>query len=143
MSSHSGHFQSSEGYNQQGGAYYLIVSSVVGNSSGAGSGFQTYTPGSGSGGATTVGSFALFSYSGSVDQSTVLGTGNVIKDMGKTVVSAGRTFRKFQAVYPQNISTNGVSGVTATTTNPGYMTGYLEIAKDGSGGSSARIARYA
>ncbi len=137
MSSHSGHFQASEGYNQQGGAYYLVVSSVVG-------GFSTYTPGSGSGGATTVGSFGSFAYSGTVDQSTILGTGNVIKDMGKTVVSAGRTFRKFQAVYPQTLSTGGVSGVSgATTTAPGFMTGYLEIAKDGSGGSSARIARYA
>jgi hypothetical protein len=136
MSSHSGHFQASEGYNQQGGAYYYVISSVVGQ-------FQTYTPGSGSGGATTVGSFADFAYSGTVDQSTILGANNVVKDMGKTVVSAGRTFRKFQAVYPQTLSTGGVSGGAASTTNPGYLTGYLEISKDGSGVEAARIVRYA
>lgn len=135
MSSHSGHFQASEGYNQQGGAYYIVISSITAQ-------LQTYTPGSGSGGATTVGSFATFSY-GATNQSTFLGVGATIKDMGKTVVSAGRTFRKFQAVAPTSYSTAGVAGAQASTTNPGYLTGYLEIDKDGSGVNAAKIARYA
>jgi hypothetical protein len=136
--SHSGLFQSDSGYSQQGGAYYIVISSVVGQ-------FKTYTPGSGSGGATTVGSFGAYNYAaaGPYDQSTVLGANSVIKDMGKTVVSAGRTFRKFQGVFPQTVSTSGVSGPAGSTTNPGYLSGYLEISKDGSGLDAAKIARYA
>ena len=132
MSSHSGHFQASEGYSQQGGAYYIVISSILTQ-------LNNYTPGSGSGGAATVGSFTPFSY-GATDTSTIFGVGSAIKDMGKTVVSAGRTFRKFQAVYPQSLNTGGVSGTSST---PVYQTGYLEISKDGSGANAAKIARYA
>ncbi len=139
MSSKSGLFQASSGYAQQGGAYYLTISSVVGQ-------FQTYTPGSGSGGATTVGSFANYTYPAGQDHSTVIGANKVIKDMGKTVISAGRTFRKFQAVFNQSISTGGVAGGLPSGANPGYLTGYLEVADEGAAGvapGGALIGRYA
>jgi hypothetical protein len=137
MSSKSGMFQASSGYAQQGGAYYLTISSIAGQ-------LLTYTPGTGSGGATTVGSFANFSFVGG--QASVVGANRVIRDMGKTVVSAGRTFRKFQGVIQRSASTSGVVGNEASTTNPGYLTGYLEIAKDGNAGEeegTALIVRYA
>jgi hypothetical protein len=135
MSSHSGHFQASAGYNEQGGAYYIVISSIVDQ-------INTYTPGSGSGGGTTVGAFSPFTY-GATNTSSTYAVGNTIKDMGKTVVSSGRTFRKFQGVGPQIQSTNGVAGLAASGTNTGYVTGYLEISKDGTGVNAAKIARYA
>ena len=136
MASKSGMFQASSGYAQQGGVYYITLSSIRDQ-------FNTFVPGSGSGGSASVGSFTNFAYSGTFDQSTIIGNNKVIRDMGKTVVSAGRTFRKFQAVYNQTASTSGVGGIAATTTNPGYMTGYLEVADEGLGGDNALIVRYA
>jgi hypothetical protein len=144
MSAASGAFGAKPGFNQSGGGYYLIVSSVVNQ-------FLTLTPGSGSGGAATVGTFAAYTYNSAKDESTILGANRVIKDMGKTVVSAGRTFRKFQAVAAASLSTGGVYGSNATTTSPGYLTGYLELnaggaappAAPGSNVGPALIARYA
>lgn len=136
MSSKSGLFQASSGYSQQGGSYYLTISSIAQQ-------FLTYTPGSGSGGATTVGSFAAFTFTYPSQSTALMGANKVIKDMGKTIVSAGRTFRKFQAVAPQSVSTSGVTGDAGSTTNPGYLTGYLEVADEGNSGNTALIVRYA
>jgi hypothetical protein len=124
MATGSGAFGAKAGFNQSGGAYYLVVSSVRDQ-------LLTLSPGSGSGGATTAGSLAAFSYSATVNQSSLVAANRVIRDMGKTVVSAGRSFRKFQAVVPQTLSSGGVTGDAASTTNPGYLTAYLEIARDG------------
>jgi hypothetical protein len=108
------------GYSQSGGGYYIIISSIVGQ-------FLTYTPDSG-------GSF--IPYAGPENLS-LIGTNGIIKDMGKTIISSMRTFRKFQAVGPINLRTDGVVGHENF-----YLTGYLEIrpwgALDG-----PRIARYA
>ena len=51
----------------------------------------------------------------------------ILKDMGRTVVSANRTFRKIQYVVPANraASTFGVSGTTIT--GESYFTGYIEL----------------
>ena len=51
----------------------------------------------------------------------------VLKDLGRTVVSSNRTFRKIQYVVPANkaASTFGVSGTT--TTGESYFTGYIEL----------------
>jgi len=51
----------------------------------------------------------------------------VLRDMGRTVVSSSRTFRKIQLVVPQQYanSTFGVSGTT--TTGEAYYTGYIEL----------------
>jgi len=133
------------GFNQSGGAYFLIVSSIAGQ-------LNAFTAGTGSGGATTVGTFAtvtplnLLAGSGAVDQSSLFAVGNLIKDMGKTVVSSGRTFRRFQLVQtqvqsPANSSLSG--GITGPS--PTYATFYLETGRDGAGaaaGALPRIARY-
>jgi len=71
------------------------------------------------------------------------GTG-ILKDIGKTVVSAGRTFRKIQLVVRQvgTTSTNGVEGnALATNPNADYLTGYIEFGFEGTG-SPAPVVQY-
>jgi hypothetical protein len=81
--------------------------------------------------------------------SALVGSAKLLKDMGRTVVSAGRTFRKFAPVLSGNTaSTFGVVGGAGTSTNAGYGSFYLEVGRDGSAltnignGSPAPIARY-
>ena len=131
---------SNSGFNQSGGNYFLIVTAIPDAN------VLSYTPGTGSGGATTAGS--LTAYSGPENYSSaglaVFGATRLIKDMGKTVVSAGRAFRKFQAVFAASTSTNGVRG--AATPAPGYLTAYLEVSAPNAGGAPAsvnQIVRYA
>lgn len=72
----------------------------------------------------------------------------ILRDMGRSVVSSNRTFRKIQYVVPANraTSTFGVSG--ATTSGEAYYTGYIELglgdntntASDA--GGPAPVARY-
>ena len=71
------------------------------------------------------------------------GTG-LLKDMGKTVISAGRTFRKVQLVVNAArsggtnyaLSTNGVAGQINTTPVQDFLTGYIELGFDGTGPSA-------
>jgi len=75
----------------------------------------------------------------------------LLKDMGKTVVSAGRTFRKVQLVVNNSqrnganfaLSTNGVAGVGTyqAAGNTGsavqdFLTGYIELGFEGTGPSA-------
>ncbi len=132
----SGAFGTKAGFNQSGGAHYIALTATYLST------LQTYTPGTGSGGATTQGSFAPFSWAADGAASSIHGQYKLIKDMGKTVISSGRTFRKFQLVFPQSQSTMGIYGSAASTTNPGYITGYLEVARDGSPATITPMARY-
>jgi hypothetical protein len=132
MSAYSGAFGSKAGFNQSGGGYYMIVSSI------GAANILSYAGTSGSGGATTVP--ALTAYSGAENYSTTFGAYKLIKDMGKTVVSSGRAFRKFQAVVPAGQSTGGVTGVAAT---PGYLTAYLEVSAPNGGGAAGGPANTA
>jgi hypothetical protein len=71
----------------------------------------------------------------------------VFRDHGKTLVSAGRTFRKVQLMVSTNsvwpaLGTDGVGGLDNAPVN--YLTGYLELPGQGTGsgtGSSAPVAR--
>ena len=56
-------------------------------------------------------------------------TGAVLRDMGKTVVSSGLTFRKVQYVAP-SLGTGGVAG-PADTTVSGYYTFYIQLGLNG------------
>jgi hypothetical protein len=60
--------------------------------------------------------------------------GAVLKDMGRTVVSSLRTFRKVQLVVPA-VSTFGVGGTAGVAATPGqdYFTGYIELGFEGTG----------
>ena len=68
-------------------------------------------------------------YSPFLQSSLALAGGAVLKDMGKTVVSSLRTFRKVQLVTSTNSlvkgGTEGVGGVDVAPTN--YITGYIEL----------------
>lgn len=59
----------------------------------------------------------------------------ILRDMGRTVVSSTRTFRKVQLVVPANRapSTFGVGG--GTIAGEGYFTGYIELGFGAEGGS--------
>ena len=129
MATGSGAFGLKAGFNQSGGGYYTVISTI------AVANFQAYTPGTGSGGATTAGTIATYNYAadGAINTSSLLAVGNVLKDMGKTVVSSGRTFRKFQGVAAASLSTFGVTGAGPVSPAAGYVTGYLEVAREGTG----------
>jgi hypothetical protein len=60
----------------------------------------------------------------------------ILRDMGRTVVSSSRTFRKVQYVVPANLaaSTFGVSGGAAVNGET-CLTGYIELGFGGEGGS--------
>ena len=64
-----------------------------------------------------------------------IGQGGLLRDMGKTVVSSNRTFRKVQLVSPS--LADGVTG--ASTTNLPYLTGYIELG-NGRGGNFSSAA---
>jgi hypothetical protein len=170
MSGH-GFTPANRGFNQSGGSYFITLASLVGS-------LQTLTPGTGSGGATTTGTITPYSVgSGLVAAGTaaeslsqlsnLVGTGRIILDMGRTVVSSGRTFRKFQAVNQLATTTavvngaapNAVTGAnpgatvtSGTSSSTGYLTFYLETGFNGTSGTTtsnsgfglpAPIARYA
>lgn len=143
MSAYSG--ATPGGFNQSGGGYYIVTATLPLVN------LLALTPGSGSGGATTAGSFG--NYTSTISDTTAISNlstlftaGKLIKDMGKTVVSAGRAFRKFQAVLPASASTGGVVGAAGSATQAGYATPYLEVTAPSAGGSGVvvnTIARYA
>lgn len=70
-----------------------------------------------------------------------IAAGGVLKDMGKTVVSSTRTFRKVQLVVKSHstLSTFGVSG--KTTVGEEYFTGYIELGMEGYG-PAAPVAQF-
>ena len=76
---------------------------------------------------------------------TVNAAGAVLKDMGKTLVSSGRVFRKVQVVANTSAAavpgkeTGGVGGVDVAPT--AYLTGFIELpGQHGSGGSAPTTA---
>jgi hypothetical protein len=75
--------------------------------------------------------------------SSISTIGCILKDMGKTVVSSSRTFRKVQAVIPASAapSTFGVGGRSATAAGEDYFTGYIELGFEGQG-SPAPVAHF-
>lgn len=84
--------------------------------------------------------------------SSINGAGaGILKDLGKTVVSAGRTFRKVQLVVNNSqrqganfaLSTNGVAGQNTyqAAGNTGssvqdFLTGFIELGFEGTGPSA-------
>ena len=103
----------------------------------------SYSGGSGQGGDYKVGSLtpAVWANSPTVGAaSTLVQVANraLLKDMGKTVVSANRTFRKVQLVVP-GLSTSGVTEVSGDAT---YLSAYLELPGAGgmAGGMVANVA---
>jgi len=131
------------GFKQNAGRYYIPLENLT-----AANKILAYTPGSGAGGSFVNGSFSQAAWAlgtGSAGASPYTSTisaiakGGLLKDMGRTVVSAGRTFRKIQLVC-STVSTGGVGGPAAGgTPNVDYLTGYIELAS-GAGGSAGNAA---
>lgn len=85
-------------------------------------------------------STATWALSGGAVTSSMLTAGGVIlKDLGRTVVSSLRTFRKIQLVLPASPSTFGVGGLQRTGEE--YYTGYIELGFEGNG-TPAPVARF-
>lgn len=139
------------GFNQSGGAYFMVMSALDGGAGAVGTFVNTLTSaGSNSGGAFTAPTLALTAMSNVIaapttasNASAFVATGALLKDMGKTVVSSGRTFRKFAPVA-RNTS-NGVVGGAPVAPNAGYASFYLEVGREtvgGTGAVPAPIVRY-
>lgn len=143
MSAGANAFGAIAGFNQSGGAHFIIMTQLD----------NTYinkisVGATGSGGAVTAPSFAL---AAATDATIGLGAadvaaGKLLKDMGKSVVSSGRVFRKFESVGTGAVkfnSTFGVNGAVPSALNTGYGTFYLEVGREGAGPATpAPILRY-
>ena len=136
--------------------YFMPVSSLQGivyaitNGSGAGgsflqAGFNTAGTATVQQAAWCLPSVAPYATNGNPYLSSINGAGaGLLKDMGRTVVSAGRTFRKVQLVVNNSqraganfaLSTNGVAGAINTTPIQDFLTGYIELGFDGTGPSA-------
>lgn len=111
--------------------YFVPLGDVVAYGAGTRSGISTYSGGSGAGGSYLPGNFTRADWAtpGTTSVGAVLsslssvGQGGLLRDMGKTVVSSNRTFRKVQFVLPS--LNGGVVGVS-TTAGP-YLSGYIEL----------------
>lgn len=109
--------------------YYVPLASLVGK-------IYAYNPTTG---ASTFSVAAWASTGAYVASISSVGAG-VLRDMGKTVVSANRTFRKVQlnAALP---STFGVGGNVSTNPVEDYLTGYIELGFNGAG-TAAPVAHF-
>ena len=132
------------GFNQSGGAHFIIMTSLTNTSINS-----ITTAATGSGGAVAAPVLALVA---ATDASVGLTAadvvaGKLLKDMGTSVVSSGRVFRKFAAVgtgtAAKYASSFGVNGSAAVAPNAGYGTFYLEVGREGAGSATpAPILRY-
>lgn len=135
------------GFNQSGGAYFMVMSNLETTPGTLGPFVnQLLTAGSNSGGAFTTPTFS------NVTMGAIMGSGvtaaragglvtagSLLRDMGKTVVSSGRTFRKFAPSV--NGVSGGVVGQAAVVPNAGFGSFYLEVGREGAG-VAAPIVRY-
>jgi len=134
------------GFKQSAGGFFVPLGNV-------GNAVLAFTAAGGAGGSYQVGSFAAAAWaqSGTTPSkytSTIssIAAGGVLRDMGKSVVSAGRVFRKVQ-LLTSTVSTGGVGGPVGST-NPvvDYLTGYIELgsglANGGLPGTFAPVAYY-
>ena len=132
---------------KQSNGYFVPLGNCIGK-------VLQYSGGSGAGGSFLPGNFSVATWAAagnasaggpSVLVSTIsaAGAGGLLKDMGKTVVSSNRTFRKVQLVAPNSLSTSGVAGAPADV-NP-YLTGYIELSSGfaGSAGGATNASAVA
>lgn len=113
-----------------------------------------YSGESGSGGSSAPGTFSTAGWAevavngaASTFLRSILGPNRLLRDMGKTVVSSLRTFRKVAAV--STIAQNPYASAGNTDTSFGVIidsagnpwTGYIELGYEGFG-TAARVARY-
>jgi len=136
--------------NSSSNPYFLVVS-TIGPAS-----FFTYSAPGGSGGSfnPTSANFVAYNFAGdsnaagtaAASTSSLLTAGNMLRDMGKSVVIPGSTFRKVQMLASSLLTganTTGITGVQGQRT--GYLTGYILLPSDtnltGFDGNVARVVR--
>jgi hypothetical protein len=94
---------------------------------------NVYTPASGS----AVGSFS-HATSGDVPDTSLFEVGHLLKDMGRTIVSSSRTFRKIQAVVGMASDASPTYGVGGQA--PNYTSFYLETGREGAAATAGNLA---
>jgi len=154
MSSGTNAFPSRAGFNQSGGAHFMTLTPLFATNATTASAFANVilNASSNSGGAFSNATFVPVTASNLVAASSsgiatnaynLLSASNImLKDMGRTVVSSGRTFRKFAPVFSgAAASTFGVTGGPGVSPNTGYANFYLEVGREGVG-VGAPIVRY-
>ena len=113
---------------KQSGGYFIPLANIADK-------VLQYSGGNGAGGSYLPGQFTAAAWSASggtpsryTSTISTIGAGGVLRDSGKTVVSANRTFRKVQLVT-NAVSTGGVGGAApgGTSNITDYLTGYIEI----------------
>jgi len=139
MATGSGAFSAKGGFNQSGGAMYIVLSGGVTS----GQGFEAPVT-SGSGGA--------FTTAAPVANTVTVAAGQILKDMGRTVIvpsgNGARTFRKFQVVgnASGDAGNFGVNASGSSSGAPGGRPFYLETMREGQeptgGVAPPVIARY-
>ena len=141
------------GFNQSGGAYFMTLANLE-NVAGTSVYVNRLTSaGSNSGGAfvgPTLERATMLQILGApytdITAAPIVNANTVLKDMGKTVVSSGRTFRKFQAVgtgsvnFANSFGVQGGNPGVPTAANAGYADFYLEVGREGSAGATAAPA---
>jgi hypothetical protein len=122
------------------GGFFVPVASLIGQI------YGRTEPGTNTGVSGGTFSTASWAYWGSKATSSINGAGaGILRDMGRTVVSSLRTFRKVQLVVantgnPAGNSSFGVGG-RASTGVEDYFTGYIELGFEGNG-TPAPVAQY-
>ena len=161
MASGANAFPSRGGFNQSGGAHFICLAPLDRTTTSASVATDSFVhalvnPGTNSGGAFAAPTLSTVTISSIIGPGVTslanyqqfVSTGRLLKDMGKTVVSAGRTFRKFAPVVAGlGVSSFGVAGGPAAGANSGYGAFYLEVGREGLTGTPAGlgpapIARY-
>ena len=142
---------------KQTGGYFVPLGNCVPS-------LLAYTPGTGAGGSFLPGSFALADWATNTNVNSAgallstissIGQGGLLRDMGRTVVSSNRTFRKVQLISQSlNSGPYTADGVvnapfastnfTQTSSGAGYLTAYLELSTGRAGvprvGAGAPVA---
>ncbi len=140
MATASGAFSAKCGFNQSGGAQYIVITQAV-----VAQLFE-FPVTSGSGGAFTAAVPVAITGTPSTDLAAALAPGAVVRDMGRTVVvpsgNGARTFRKFQLVG--NAAGDAANfGVAARLAGRAF---FLETMREGqeptAGAAPLAIARY-
>jgi hypothetical protein len=140
---------------KQSGGHYIILPAANGDGFFSTQTILAYSGETGSGGSSMPGTFSTAGwaeYAANGAQSTMLkaliGPNKLLKDMGKTVVSSLRVFRKVAAVssiagnpYSSAANTETSFGVVINPTTGEQYVGYVEMGYEGFG-TPARVARY-
>ena len=150
MAANSSAHSAKAGFNQSGGAHFIVITALATGTTLADSRLYTYTPGTGSGGATQPGTVdavlpgTLAPGLGAGVALAAVGAGKLIKDMGKTVVVNKVTYRKFQTVQTPSALVGTASAGGQMGKEGSYYSFYLEVGREGAATAKgpAGIARY-